>query len=152
MKVLQSVSMGIGVLCAVLALFTSTGCPLVAPGEPGQAAPFLPLVAAVGAICGVLTSLRHRGIDSRLRDIVEESDLAEGEHEIAHRDAASDRKSAAVMFLAAPIGLGLWLAYHFKGETLGAAELLLVAPLVGYGAGIGGGFWWTRVPRSGPGS
>ena len=148
MKVLQSVSLGVGILCTVLALSTSTGCPLVTPGEPGHAAPFLPLVAAVGAICGVLTSLRHRRIDRRLRDIVEESDLAEGEREIAHRDAASDRKSAAVMFLAAPIGLGLWLAYHFKGETLGAAELLLLAPIVGFGAGIGGGFWWTKEERN----
>jgi hypothetical protein len=148
MKTLQSVSLGIGILCTVLALSTSTGCPLGLSGEPGQAAPFLPLVAAVGAICGVLTSLRHRHIDQRLRDIVEESGLAEGEREIAHRDAASDRKSAAVMFLAAPIGLGLWLAYLFKGETLGAAELLLLAPLVGFGAGMVGGLWRTRQEKN----
>lgn len=142
MKTLQSVSLGIGILCSALALSTSTGCPLGVSGEPGQATLFLPLVAVVGAICGVLTSLRHRLIDKRLRDFVEESGLAEGEREIAHRDAASDRKSAAVMFLAAPIGLGLWLAYLFKGETLGAAELLLLAPLVGFGLGIGGAVWW----------
>ena len=69
----------------------------------------------------------------------------------AHGDhmAIMDRDERRARWaLYANIGLGLWLAYLFEGETLGAAELLLLAPLVGFGAGMVGGLWRTRQEKN----
>ena len=150
MKRLQSVSVAIGILCAVLALSASTGHPLVARSDPEHAGIVHPFVILVGAIGGFLTRRRMQEIDRRLWQVVDDSSLTSGEREYAHREAASEKKTAAVTFLVAPLSLGLWLAYQFKGEEFGAAELLTISPLAGFLVGLGAAALWRREDDSRP--
>lgn len=136
MKRLQSVSAAIGLACGLLALSTSTGCPIVAPGDPSNALFFHPLLLVVGAVVGFLALVRSRLIEREMWRIVDDSDLTRGERELAHREAGYAKRTSGTMFLVGPLGLGLWLAYLFKGEELGIAELLAITPLAGFGLGL----------------
>ena len=150
MKKLQSLSVAIGILCGVLALSTSTGCPIVEPGDPSSAPFFHPLVLVVGGFFGFLALVRSRLIEREMWRIVEDSDLTSGERELAHREAGREKRATGTMFLVGPLGLGLWLAYQFKGEELGIAELLTITPLAGFGLGLAIGALWLRHREGSP--
>lgn len=136
MKALQSTSMALGALCAVLALATATGCPALPTGEPGASSWLHPLVILVGLGAGFATRRRSAAVDGNLWKVVDDPTLTSGEREYAHHEAGAEKKRAAVAMISGPIGLGLLLAYQFKGPEFSFADLLTISPLLGFVAGL----------------
>jgi hypothetical protein len=137
MKRAQSLALITAIGCGVIGLMTATGCPVLAPGDPGAAAWLHPLVMVVGAVAGFCFSLRARQIDAERWRVVDDSTITRGEREYAHREAEREKKSAGIVFLMAPLTFGFWLASHLRGERVSAADLLSVTPLLGFLLGMG---------------
>ncbi len=108
-----------------------------------------PLLAAVGAACGLATVLRHRQIDAKRWEIVQQDGLTSGERQTAHREADREIRFAAATFFLAGVSCGGWLSYQFRDlDRFTASDLLILAPVVGFGVAlwIGG----RRFPATGP--
>jgi hypothetical protein len=135
----QQVALLAAVVCGVAGLATATGCPVLERGEQGAGAWLHPLVILAGAVSGLCFSLRARAVDAERWRVVDDSTLTSGEREYAHREAEREKKAAGITFLMAPLTLGFWLASHFRGERIGAADFLSLTPLVGFLLGMGAG-------------
>jgi peptidoglycan/LPS O-acetylase OafA/YrhL len=145
---LQSLAAVVAVVCGVLGLMTSTGCPVLPEGDPSAVAPLHLAMLLIGALAGVCTLLRTREVDRERWRAVEDSALTSGEREWAHKEADQSKKSAGIAFLMAPLTLGFWMAYHFGVEgQVTAASFLTLTPLVGFGLGLGAAALWQQ--RSG---
>ncbi len=136
MKSFEGIFIAVGAVCAGLALATATGCPVLPTGEPEAGRLLHPLVLLCGLAFGFLSRRRSLGIERNLWRVVDDAALTSGEREYAHHEAAAEKKRVAVAHLAAPIGLGLLLAYQFKGEEFSVADLLTISPLIGFVAGL----------------
>lgn len=125
----QGIAFGVLVVSAVLGLGASTGFTPLPQGASGVA-PFLhPLVAALGALAGVLAVRRAREIDRVRWQYAEDDTLTPGERRHAHREADRETRVAGSTFLLAAVAFGGWLAYQLKDpERFTAAELLIVTP------------------------
>ena len=137
MKWAQNAALVVAIVCGALGLATATGCPVLPPGDPGAVAWLHPLVIGVAAVAGLCFSLRAREIDAERWRVVDDSTITKGEREYAHKEAEREKKAAGVVFLMAPLTLGFWLASHWRGERVGAAELLSLVPLFGFLLGMG---------------
>lgn len=136
MKRLQPFSIGLGSICALLALATATGCPVLPTGEPQTGVFLHPIVIVVGLAAGVLARRRSSEVERHLWRVVDDSTLTSGEREYAHHEAGAEKKRAAVAYLIGPLGLGLLLAYQFKGPEFSGADLLTISPLLGFFCGL----------------
>ncbi|MEE2777895.1 MAG: hypothetical protein VYE73_14160 [Acidobacteriota bacterium] len=145
MAKLQSVAFGVAVVCAVLGLFTSTGCPVLPEGDTVLVVPLHLLVILVGAAAGLAIPFRARRIDEERWRLVQDPDLTSGERQYAHKEADGQKKSVGIVFVMAPLTLGFWMASHFRNPaTITAADFLTVTPLAGFAAGLGLGWWLTK--------
>lgn len=150
MRRIQTGALVFAVVCGGLGLMTSTGCPVLPSADPGIVALLHPLVIAMGALAGFLLPFRQRAVDAERWRVVEDPALTSGEREYAHQEAEREKKTAGIVFLMAPLTLGFWLAYHFRQETITAADFLTVTPLVGFAVGWPAGWWASRRKRTGP--
>jgi hypothetical protein len=139
---LQRGSLWLAAAAAVLVLFAAAGRgPL--PDRGGAWLWVLhPLVLFLGGVGGALTAARHRQIDVRRWEIVQDSSLTKGERQWAHQDAETERKKAAASFLAAPVLVAGWLSSHFgHHEPTLVDELLPMTSLLGFGLGLLWAHW-----------
>lgn len=150
MRKVQSGALIFAVVCGALGLLTSTGCPVLPPGDPRAVALLHPLVIVMGALAGFLLPFRTRAVDEERWRVVEDAALTSGEREYAHQEAEREKKTAGIVFLMAPLTLGFWLAYHFRQETITAADFLTVTPLLGFAMGWPAGWWASGRKRAGP--
>jgi hypothetical protein len=150
---LQRASLWIAAAAALLALVAAAGRgPL--PDRGGAWVWGLhPLVLALGAAAGALTTARHRQIDRERWERVQDSALTKGERQWAHQEAEAQRKRAAASFLASPVLLAGWFASHLRQvEPSLSGELLPITALAGYGLGLLGSYWRARRGEPGPGA
>ncbi|HVS16227.1 MAG TPA: hypothetical protein VMV46_20100 [Thermoanaerobaculia bacterium] len=110
-----------------------------------------PVLLAVGFACGGSTVRRAREIEAERWRLVEDATLTRGERLYAHREAERETRIAGSIFLVAAISMGAFAAYVLRvPERIGVADLLILAPLFGFLAGL-----WVvsrRQPASpGPG-
>ena len=132
---LQQAAIVVAVAAALLGFLASVGKKLLPP-LAGSLAPFLhTLFLVAGASAGWVADRRHREIERRRWQVVEDPQLTSGEREWAHKEAERERRVAHTAFLLAPLFLAYWLAYQFSPGSGLFAGALPVSALAGYGLG-----------------
>lgn len=136
----------LAVLAAALGLATSAGFHLVPPGPPAGAWVAHVALFALALVSGGLAALRHREIEGQRWQVAHDRAATKGEREYAHREAASQRRYSATVFLLAPLAVAYWMAYVFETpKAITASDFLLVTPVAGFFLGffLGGRRWPT---------
>ena len=134
---LQRLSVVVALVCGVLGLATSTGCNAL-PAAPSNLAWTLhPILFLLGALAGVLTSLRHREVENQRQTVIQDPLATRGEQDHAHQEAERQRRFAGTAFLLGPLGCAYWMAYYFEVRgVVNAADFFLVTPVLGFLPGL----------------
>jgi hypothetical protein len=96
-----------------------------------------PALLFLGFACGAATVRRAREIEAGRWRLVEDDALTRGERLHAHREAEQETRVAGSIFLLAGISVGAFAAYVLRvPDVIGVADLLILAPLFGFLAGL----------------
>ena len=145
----QRVAFWVAVVAAALGFVTSAGCGFSFAIPGGWVTVLHPLLFALGAVCGGLSTLRGEEIDRVRWEVVEDPALTSGERDWAHKNAERSRRFASTAFIAAPLMLGYWLAYQMEGGGTRVANAALpVSAVLGSAAGLLAARFARRRPRS----
>lgn len=130
----QSLALAVAIGALVLGFLASIGFLLLPILPGGLLALAHPLLAAAGVAAGRAAVRRGREIDDARWAVVDEPLATAGEREHAHKEAESERRVSATVFLGAPVFVGYWWLYQFGAGGPGAWALP-VSGLLGYLAG-----------------
>jgi uncharacterized membrane protein YbhN (UPF0104 family) len=136
-KRIQRVAFWLMVAGVVLAASAAVGITSLPSNPPALVWSLHAVLLALGVGCGFAAVGRSREIDRERWRLLGDTSLTSGEREYAHREAEAELRSAGRVFVLSGVALGAFAAYLLRtpGE-IGAADLLIVTPLLGFAAGL----------------
>ena len=136
-KRIQRVAFWLMVVGVVLAASAALGVTALPSRPPSLVWSLHGVLIALGAGCGVAAVGRSREIDRERWRLLGDASLTGGEREYAHREAEAELRSAGRAFVLCGVALGAFGAYLLRTPgTIGAADLLIVTPLLGFAVGL----------------
>ncbi|HUP25262.1 MAG TPA: hypothetical protein VNB06_20280 [Thermoanaerobaculia bacterium] len=133
----QGVVFWILVVSGLLAVGAATGLTPIPKGPPSLAWKLHPVLLVLGFGCGLAAVARSREIDRERWRVLGDVSITSGERDWAHREAESEIRSSGTVFVLAGVALGAFGAYQLRDpDALGAADFLIVSPLIGFAVGL----------------
>jgi hypothetical protein len=133
----QGIAFWLLVVGGVLAVGAATGLAPIPKGPPALAWKLHPVLIVFGFGCGLAAVGRAREIDRERWRVLADDALTKGEREWAHKEAESEIRGSGTVFVLCCVAWGAFGAYQLReANTVGAADFLMVSPILGFGLGL----------------